>query len=475
VNTSIRTRLLLALFGVALVAAAGLSAYFLHQLQAYGVRKLEERVSGEAELTAAMIRLSGTKDEAALREAVGAVRVPPGSRIIVLDAKGTAIADTAPGAALGQDYAARAEVSSALAGTASRAQTRTPSGKIAVYFAQPIFNSKDRLLGVAYASGETFSVTTLLWDYRLQVLLFVALFVLGIWLVADLLSRWLTAPLADLERVTVAFAGGDHAVRAAPSGPRETRALATGFNAMADEVDGVVSELRSEERRTTQFVSDVSHELRTPLTAIRGAAETLLDGDVPPEAEERFLASIVAEAGRLSRLANDLLTLQRIEGATGEMPLRVVDLRTAAESVAAALAPLIEDRGVQLSISGEAPKVLGDIDRIQQVIANLVDNASRHVGAGGHVKIGLASQDRWAVLTVADDGPGIPPEDLPRLFDRFYRSQPSRDRSTGGAGLGLAIVRAIVGAHDGRIDAENLPGGGSQFRVRLPALPPEEA
>ena len=473
-NTSIRTRLLLALLGVALIASAGLSAYFLHHLQAYGLRKLDERLSGEAQITAAMVRLEGTENAAALQRALSSVELAPRSRIIVLDTSGTAIADTAGKAATGRTYGSRAEVASALEGASSRTVRTTSTGKTALFVAQPALNSRGQILGVVYATAETFSVRTLLWDYRYQVVVAVLLFVLAIWLVAELLSRWLTAPLAELEQATVAFAAGDHSVRMEPSGPRETRALAEGFNAMADEVEAVVSELRSEERRTTQFVSDVSHELRTPLTAIRGAAETLLDGDVPPADEERFLASIVAEAGRLSRLANDLLTLQRIEGATGELPLRVVDLRTAAENVASGLAPLIEDRGVQLTIDGDAPHVLGDLDRLQQVIANLVDNASRHVGRGGHVRIELFGEDRWSVFTVADDGPGIPPEDLAHLFDRFYRSQPSRDRSTGGAGLGLAIVRAIVGAHDGRIEVENLPEGGSQFRVRLPALPPED-
>ena len=131
----------------------------------------------------------------------------------------------------------------------------------------------------------------------------------------------------------------------------------------------------------------------------------------------------------------------------------------------------MEDRGVVLEISGEAPHVLGDVDRLQQVIANLVDNASRFVGAGGQVCVELAAEDGWGVLSVLDDGPGIPAEDLPRLFDRFYRSQPSRDRGSGGAGLGLAIVKAIVTAHGGQIEAANLPQGGSRFTVRLPALP----
>lgn len=289
------------------------------------------------------------------------------------------------------------------------------------------------------------------------------------WLVGRAVAKRLTTPLERLAATASSFASGNHKVRAEARGPREVRMIAESFNRMADEVTEAIDQLRTEEHRKTQFVSDVSHELRTPLTAIRGAAETLLDGDVAPDDQERFLSTIAMEAERLTRLANDLLQLQRIEGATGELPLRRVDLRLAAERAAAMLEPLMEDRGVTLLVIGDAPKVLGDVDRLQQVVANLVDNASRFVSAGGSVTVELSADDKQAVLAVVDDGPGIPDEDLPRLFDRFYRSDTSRTRTSGGAGLGLAIVRAIVQAHGGSIEAENGEQGGSRFTVRLPA------
>jgi len=293
------------------------------------------------------------------------------------------------------------------------------------------------------------------------------------WAVGRMFARSFVAPLERLGAAAAAFASGNHQMRATVEGPRETRIVAEAFNHMAGEVDDAIDELKAEERRKTQFVSDVSHELRTPLTAIRGAAETLLDGDVEPDDEQRFLSTIALEAERLGRLANDLLTLQRIEGATGELPLRQVDLRLAADRAAVMLEPLLEDRDVTLSVNGRAPLVLGDQDRLQQVVLNLVDNASRFVGAGGHVVVELTAEGDRAVLSVMDNGPGIPEADLPRLFDRFYRADSSRTRSSGGAGLGLAIVRAIVTAHGGRIEAGNLPGGGARMTVVLPALPDE--
>ena len=190
-------------------------------------------------------------------------------------------------------------------------------------------------------------------------------------------------------------------------------AVADSFNSMADEVEHVVTELRAEERLKSQFVSDVSHELRTPLTAIRGAAETLLDGDVAASDQERFLTSIVAESDRLTRLANDLLTLQKIEGATGELPASDHRLENGRRASGV---------GVRSSTRGPRGQVL---DRrrgtdgawairtgLQQVIANLVDNASRHVDRGGHVEVRLESDAEWALLSVIDDGPGIPEEDV---------------------------------------------------------------
>lgn len=459
---------MLALLAMALVASAGISAYFLNQLEAYGLRKLEERLFREAQLISATVA-QGTSAQK-MRSVLTSVSPLPNSSLAVLNREGAVIATSGGKSGLGANYAKRSEVAAALKGTWAKAIRPSPTGKNALFVAYPIMRA-DEVVGVAYTSAETFSIATLLRDYRGRLIAVVLLFLVGALLIAEVVSRWLSAPLLRLEKATTAFAAGDHKVRVRTTGPREIRAVADSFNSMADEVERVVTELRGEEKVKSQFVSDVSHELRTPLTAIRGAAETLLDGDVSAGDQERFLTSIVAESDRLTRLANELLTLQKIEGGTGELPLRIVDLRAAAERVASAFAPLMEDRGVRFTVAGEAPTVLGDQDRLQQVIANLVDNASRHVGKGGHVEVQLAADGDWALLSVIDDGPGIPEADLPRLFDRFYRSQPSRDRGAGGgSGLGLAIVKAIVTAHGGSVQVANRPGGGSRFTVRLPAL-----
>lgn len=477
-RTSIRTRLLAALLVVAAAAAVGLAAYFLHELESFALRKLEERLHTQARITAALVAetaladggpLSKT-DAAALQRALDAAAPYAASRMRIVDAHGIVVADS--GGETGLSYAERPEIRAALAGEYGAATRITEHGRVALYVAVPI-KVGDEIVGASYASSTTFSIMSLLSDYRLRLVAVIVAFIAASFVVAEALARWLSRPLTDLARTASRFASGDHSARAVPSGSEETEALARAFNAMADEVERAIAELKEEERRKSRFVSDVSHELRTPLTAIRGAAETLLDGDVPEDDQRQFLATIVREAERLTRLANDLLTLQRIEGATGELPLGRVQLREVAERAVEALQPLTEARGVRVEVTGDAPVVLGDADRLQQVIANLLDNATRVTPEGGRVEVRIREQADGVTLEVLDEGPGIPEEALPHVFERFFRAQTSRDRSTGGAGLGLAIVAAIVRAHAGSVEASNRPEGGSVFTVRLPALAPE--
>ncbi len=474
-RASIRTRLLLAFLAVAVFSAAGLTAYFLHELEGFALRKLEERLHAQARVAASFITDAYVRDDGVIaaheaeRVQASLMSAAPhvASRMRVLDHRGVSIADS--GGAPGETYRDRVEIQAALRGTYGAATRITDDGRVALYVALPITDD-GRVTGIAYASATTFSIRTLLRDYRAKAALAIVLFVVLTFAATELLSRWISRPLLELARAANAFASGSHGVRVEPSGSSETRALAGAFNAMADEVERAIAELKEEERRKSRFVSDVSHELRTPLTAIRGAAETLLQGDVPPEDAQGFLATIIREAERLSRLANDLLTLQRIEGATGELPLRRLDLGEVVGHAVEAFAPVAEARDVVIAVEGTGAPVLGDRDRLQQVVANLLDNATRVSPPGSTVIVRLSTLAEHVTIEVLDEGPGIAPDVLPHLFDRFYRSQTSRDRTSGGAGLGLAIVAAIVRAHAGTVEAANRDAGGAVFTVRLPRL-----
>jgi len=301
----------------------------------------------------------------------------------------------------------------------------------------------------------------------------------------SVLSEFYNALEAILE-----YAAGKKDTRVRSAGARDVRQLADAFNKVAAENERALKALSGEDARQTQFVSDVSHEIRTPLTTISGNAELMLvSEDMPREVQERFLTTIVDEAGRLGRLAQDLVTLQRIEGATGELKLRSFNPRESVELAERALEAIFELYGVSFFYKGEAPNVLGDRDRIQQVIVNLADNAARVVGKKGKVWVELSTASRtdidqklvkahalevdtYALIAVCDNGPGIPVDEVNRIFERLYRTDESRARNSGGAGLGLSIVKAIVDRHGGVIEVQNRIGGGMQFSIYLP-VPPE--
>ena len=251
----------------------------------------------------------------------------------------------------------------------------------------------------------------------------------------------------------------------------EADELSEAMDALVSKLESQQADLARENRRQSDFVSDVAHELRTPLTAIRGNAEILEDPDLPPEMREKFSSIIVAESERLTRLVNDLLTLQRIEDddtPVGE--LARVDLRAVAQSVVDTLHPILVERGANVAIVGEAPDVLGNFDRLKEALTNLVENASRFIEPGGHITIDLSGLHGSSVIQVKDDGAGFGEVDPSLLFDRFYRADTSRARNTGGTGLGLAIVKSIVEAHDGTVEAVNLPEGGANFIVAIPSI-----
>ena len=214
----------------------------------------------------------------------------------------------------------------------------------------------------------------------------------------------------------------------------------------------------------------MAHELRTPLTAIRGNAEMLSDPDLPPAMREKFTGIIVEESRRLSNLVNDLLALQRLESGNIATEFSRVDLGQVAREVVDSLSPLLREREANCQVIGEAPDVLGNRDRLKQVVFNLVENASRFIEPGGHITVELKGARGNSVLSVRDDGCGLGDADPKLLFDRFYRGDPSRNRGTGGTGLGLAIVKSVVDAHDGTVEAFNLPDGGACFLVAIPSI-----
>lgn len=230
-------------------------------------------------------------------------------------------------------------------------------------------------------------------------------------------------------------------------------------------------ERRLEEMRR-EFVANVSHELRTPLTYLQGYTEAILDGlAADPDEEKKYLKIILDETLRLRRLVSDLLDLSRIEAGQLALEKGEVNLAELCSEVAEKVWPLAEEKEIrlELDVPAQLPPAWGNADRLQQVLINLLDNALRHTGAGGKVAVTAKVQGEELAVSVHDTGPGIPPEELPYIFERFYKVEKARTRTTAGTGIGLAIVKGLVEAHGGRVWVESTPGKGSVFTFTVPA------
>ncbi len=288
-------------------------------------------------------------------------------------------------------------------------------------------------------------------------------------------------PLVDVEHTAAAIAAGDLTRRVPQSDPRtEVGRLAGALNGMLSQIESAFRareasehEARTSEHRMRRFITDASHELRTPLTSIRGFAELYRMGAVPEESDvDRVMTRIEGESTRMGLLVDDLLLLARLDQ---QRPLEheIVDLATIASDAVHDAQAVAPSRDVQLQLSTHEPVlVIGDDARLRQVVGNLVTNALTHTPESSAITVGLSIDDsateRFAVLEVADSGPGLSPKDAERIFERFYRVEESRTRANGGSGLGLSIVAALTAAHGGTAEVESELGVGSRFRIRLP-------
>jgi two-component system OmpR family sensor kinase len=295
----------------------------------------------------------------------------------------------------------------------------------------------------------------------------------GLVLAVGATATWWTVkramrPVDEMVDTAEAIAGGD-LTRRVPEGDANTELgrLGASLNEMLASLEHAVTSEQDSQERLRRFVADASHELRTPVTAISGYAELRRKGGLEThDAENRAWARVESESARMAALVEDLIMLARL-GEGQPLVRESVDLAEIARDAATDHAAIDPERPVIV----EAPESVlmeGDIQRLHQIVSNLLANVRVHTPPGTLTSILVEDQGAWAVLVVVDDGPGIPEASLDRVFQRFHRADPSRSRRSGGTGLGLSIVEAIVEAHGGTVDAGNDPGGGARFTVRLP-------
>ena len=321
--------------------------------------------------------------------------------------------------------------------------------------------------------GQRLGVLVLLTDVQETVdslisvrdrMVFIFLLALAVVLVlAGLISRIVTKPVAELSGGIERMSKGDYEYRVHVPGKGEMAQLAAAFNQMSEQVHNL-------DEARNQFVSNASHELKTPLATIKILVESMMyQDDMDPALRKEFLGDIDKEIDRLSSVVGDLLTLVHIDSHKLRLRREMMVLADTVRETVSRLNPLAKKRGQQIVVKiQDECEMFADSGKLAQVCYNIIENAIKYTPDGGTITVSLAKVGRDAVLDISDTGVGIPAEDLPHVFDRFYRVDKARSRETGGTGLGLSIVKQIVRLHAGTVTVASEFGKGTTFTVQLP-------
>lgn len=441
---SLRFRLLVA-FTLAILVAIVTTFFFINQATQNEIRRFGERVERtragrmEIELTRYYLRQGDWEGIQPLMERWGNLY---GQRIILTDADGIVVADseaTLLGEVYAPDLTGRLLSSPWQAGAIGTIYvTPTSSPEIDLNSLQIVFN----------AIGRFF-----IWGGLVAL-------VIGL-LITFFLSRRILAPVKSLTLAAKRLGQGDFSQRVQSKDKSEVGELAQTFNAMA-------GDLERAEQLKRNMVADVAHELRTPLSNIRGYLEAIRDGIKKPDTDT--IHSLDEEVTLLSRLVDDLQELSLVEAGELKLVCQAENIGELIKQTVAGVQAQATTKGLSVSIDLADKLLLVNVDsqRISQVLRNLLDNAVAHTAKGGTIMVTAKQEGSWVEVAVIDTGEGIPAEDLPYIFERFYRVDKSRARATGGSGLGLTIAKRLVEAHGGKIEVQSEPGKGSCFTFTLP-------
>jgi two-component system, OmpR family, sensor kinase len=463
---SLRARLLVAVLAITAVGLLLLGGITYFEQRSFELDRVDQQARTAGPVVAGSLRRPAADLDDGPRGGEGpppGVGPPPGTYGQIRDAAGTVLARGV--FAYGQEITA----DPALPADIPLGRVFTVAGRGGDHQSYRVYADRDRfsdeITVVAIPLGGI--------DERLDRLLVVEALVIAAVLLVLGLVAWAVVrvgllPLDRMGHTAGAIAAGDLSHRVESTDPRsEVGRLGIALNAMLDRLEQAFSQREASEERLRRFLADASHELRTPLASIRGYAELFRMGAAREPAEvAKAMRRIEDEAARMGVLVEDLLILARLDE-IAEAPHSEVDLAALAGDAVADARATAPDRTIALH--AHPATVLGDAHQLRQVLGNLLRNALVHTPAGTEIEVSVAARNGDVRLEVRDHGPGLPTSDAGALFERFWRAEPGRERGKAGAGLGLAIVAAIVGAHGGRVSATNSPEGGAVFAVELPA------
>jgi signal transduction histidine kinase len=469
----LRGRTLLATFGVAGFAAVLVALLIAVPIRAQLLRAIERGLVAEGRLAAALLEQHETDGSIpALDGEADRVGRLTSARVTLIAADGRVVGDSAEdtSALSGLDnHGSRPEVVAARhTGLGIERRFSATLGTNLLYVALRVRHPQVEIVRLALPLTDV--------DEQFQAVRRSLALALGVALVSALAMAWLSSVLLARRVNAIAvvaqrYAGGDFGAATGDTGSDELGTVARVLDDTAHELGRRMTDLRRADRVRRDFVANVSHELRTPLTAIQGYIEALQDEDPPsPEEARRFLEIIARHAKRMERLVRDLLRLAQLETGRETAERTPVQIEPLFSDVVIGLESAIEAKHqhVATAVDPRAAILQTDGAKLHAALRNLVENAVAYAPASTTIEFAARREGGHVILTVSDEGPGIPEADLARIFERFYRVDKARSRESGGTGLGLAIVKHLVGILGGEVEAANRPAGGAVFSIRLP-------
>ncbi len=486
---SLRGRLLVMFVAIILLVAVTMGLYHYRVLDALFRQALATQMARSGPSIRGFLQNLGVppSDTPGIRQLASLYELSNQARVIITDSRGAIIIDTGSDS---RSLVGETVPAGLISGTLRQGAIQT--------FDYPAAGADALALAVPWVTGNRItgslllirSVRAIAGQTARDVSGYVfraALWASGVAMIAAFfMASSITDPLRKMAQAARSISKGNFSEKVEVKSKDELGDLAEAMNSMSGEISKLIDSLTEEKEKLqslmderTNMMSDISHDLRTPVTSIRGFVEALRDGIIKDEAEKAHTLNIIhEESERLSRLVDDLFYLARLEA--GEIPVEMkdVDMAAVVRSTVETILPLAREKDLDVSLSVDEAaetrgqfKVTGSSDRLTRAVLNILDNAVKYSPHGGQVRVGLKTDGQKAVVSVSDQGPGIPQEDLPHVFERFYRADKARSRTKSGAGLGLSIARFIVEQHKGSMSVESTVGQGSTFSIAIPLQP----
>ncbi len=462
-------KLIVGVIGLLLLAAVSVDYFATEVTRETYTRNLRQQLADKGRMLALSLPLGGDLTPGLIRTLGEAA----GGRITVVRSDGKVLADSDADSARMENHRTRPELIQAFQGRVGWSERHSATiGVSFLYVAVPVQGGAIR---IAMPLSE---VNRQVHQIRVKIVASTALAFLPALLIAGLIARLLSRRFAEITSHAAQLAHGNFRARLPKPGSSEFGQLVQTLNETAENLQHTVEQLEREhaeleklERVRKDFVINVSHELRTPLASIQGYTETLIDGAIDdPEHNMRFLSIIRHNSERLARLTEDLLTLSRVEQKRQKFEFETHFVNDLLRDALDLMRPISDRHQVALELdpAPDDATVWCDCEAVSQILSNLLDNAIKYTPKEGKITVGGRPQGEFTEIFVRDTGMGIPPEDLPRLFERFYRVDKARSRELGGTGLGLSIVKHLVAAHNGATRVESCVNQGTTFFFTLP-------